>query len=224
MDKDNIIEGINTAVRVVRDYRKIRGEFWFSVAKRNLKSLDHVGKASGQDFRLVPLEDLLNFVRWDMHFNNLFVVWGFTIRQQEKGVPIGGFLSAQLMCLCLLGIEYQFVENANRHDMLCPALQKWPKDFQCPVLLCGMSLSFPFTAFVPRNTNLFHESGMDGWFSQDRHLLFRAQFESFCLPFYAPGLWDSHLEGRVGKIIDTSLAKQRPFLASYFNLFNQSNA
>ena len=101
------------------------------------------------------------------------------------------------------------------------ALHEWPKDLQCPVLLCGTSLSFPFAAFVPRDTNLFHNSGMDGWFTQDRHLLFRARFESFCLPFYAAGLCDSHPEGRVGKIIDKSLAKQRPFLASYFQSFQR---
>ena len=70
LDKDTIIEGINTAVRVVRDYRKIRGDYWCSIAKRNPKSQDRIGKVSGKDFRLVPLEDLLSFVRWDMHSNN----------------------------------------------------------------------------------------------------------------------------------------------------------
>ena len=45
-------------------------------------------------------------------------------------------------------------------------------------------------------------------------MLFRACV--FCLSFYAARLWDSHPKGRVGKSIDKSLDRQRPFLTNYF--------
>ena len=84
---------------MVRTRRKIRGGFWFSIAKGGLKSLDRIGKASDKGFRTIDLDEVISFVDWDMHYNNLFCLWGIVLKQQEKGVPIGGFLSAQLMCL-----------------------------------------------------------------------------------------------------------------------------
>ena len=67
--------------------------------------------------------------------------------------------------------------------------------------------------------DLLHTSGMGGWFGQEMHLLFCAFFGAATLPFYAMGLWGNHHEGRVGKIIDHAIHKQRPFLTTYFHSF-----
>ena len=80
LSKEKILHGIITTPKVVKKYRKIRG-FWLSISKRGLKSLDRVGKASGRDFRLVTLEEVINFVHWDVNFNNLFVIWGTVLKQ-----------------------------------------------------------------------------------------------------------------------------------------------
>ena len=53
--------------------------------------------------------------------------------------------------------------------------------------------------------------GMEGWLSLEVHLLFRAPFDHAWIPFYAVGLWACHPEGRVGKIIDRAVHKERPF-------------
>ena len=51
--------------------------------------------------------------------------------------------------------------------------------------------------------------GMEGWFSQEVHLLFRASFDHAEIPFNAVGLWDCHPEGRAGKILDRAVHRQR---------------
>ena len=129
LSKEKILHGINTVAKVVKKYRKIRGGFWLSIAKRGLKSLDRVSKTSGKDFRLVTLEEVIDFVQWDINFNNLFVIWGTVLRHQDKGVPIGGYLSAQLMNFCLMGAQYNFVHDENCHEQLQDLLPHWPNDY-----------------------------------------------------------------------------------------------
>ena len=73
--------------------------------------LDHIGKAADGGFRAVPLEDVFQFVRWDLEHNTLFEVDGWVLTQNIKGVPIGGFWSAQLMCIWALVQEIHVMQN-----------------------------------------------------------------------------------------------------------------
>ena len=76
----------------------------------------------------------------------------------------------------------------------------------------GPLLTFPQVAFVPHDKKLFEQQGMQGWFSPEDRLLFTLTLDDLDVPVFAMGLWDSHPEGRVGKIIDRSLRTQRKFL------------
>ena len=75
------------------------GDLWFSIAKGGDKTLDHIGKGSESKHRLVNLRDVLEFVKWDIFHNTEFVFGCIVMSQGDKGVPIGGFLSAQLCVL-----------------------------------------------------------------------------------------------------------------------------
>ena len=55
-----------------------------------------------------------------------------------------------------------------------------------------------------------------GWFEPEHKLLFTVFFGATPVPVYAMGLWDSHPEGRVAKIIDRSARSQWRFLQGYF--------
>ena len=58
---------------------------------------------------------------------------------------------------------------------------------------------------------------MQGWFQPENKPPFTLQFLEIDMLVVALGLWDSHPEGRVGKIIYCSVRSQRPFLLSYFH-------
>ena len=93
-----------------------------------LKLLNRIGNASERSFRTVRLAKVTHFVSWDIHENNWFQVWGVVMRQQEKGVPIGVFLSAQLMCICSLATEHHFNESPEKVKLLQPFLQNCPQN------------------------------------------------------------------------------------------------
>ena len=57
---------------------------------------------------------------------------------------------------------------------------------------------------------------MQGWFSPEDRLLFTLSLNEFDVPVFAMGLWDSHPEGRIGRIMDRSVRTQRKFLLQYF--------
>ena len=115
LDKGKILWALKYVADEVRKFRRIRGQFHFSIAKGGLKSLDRTGKAFENSFRTVALTEVPHFVNWDIHENNWFQVWGVVMRQQEKGVPIGGFLSARLMCIWALATEHHFTESRDKH-------------------------------------------------------------------------------------------------------------
>ena len=220
LDKGAVLEAVRQAARIVRTHRNVRGGFWFSIAKGGLKSLDRVGKASDKGFRTIHLDEVVSFVNWDMHFNNLLCLWGVILKQQKKGIPIGGLLSAQLMCLWALICEYNSLESDDKQALLQPVLSPWPDALPQPVIKPGPVLTFPFVAYVPTSRDMFDDQGMHGWFRPESKLLFTLQLPAIAIPVVAMGLWDSHPEGRVGKIIDRSVRSQRKFLLSYFHDFN----
>ena len=85
------------------------------------------------------------------------------VRRHAKGILIGAGLSAPLICLCLLCIEYRFVEDEHCHKTVNPTLSDWLYALPYPSFQCGESLMFPFVAFIPHNKDHFHTEGMDGF-------------------------------------------------------------
>ena len=216
LDKGKILWAMKYVADEVRKFRRMRGQFYFSKAKAGIKSLDRIGKASDQSFRSVTLAEVTDFVSWGIHENNSFQVWGIVMRQQEKGVPIGGFLSAQLMCIWALATKHHFIESPDKLKLLKPLLQRWPKHLPPLHIKPRPLTTFPHAAFVPHNRRFFENQGMQGLFSPEERLLFTLTLGEVQVLVFAMGLWDSHPEGRVGKIIDRSVCTQRKFLLQYF--------
>ena len=178
----------------------------FFAKKRYQPAGSVMGKATAKHFRVVSIGELLSFVEWDMKQNNLFTLWGIVLRQQVKGVPIGGFLSAQLMCLCLLAVEYSFVHSPHRIAVLRPILDTWPLNLPPIALAPGPCLTFPFVSIVPQDPGHFNKSGMSGWFQQDATCLFKLEIEGHTIPVVCIELWDNHLEGRWVKLLTNRLS------------------
>ena len=108
LNKEQVLNAVQKAPDLVCEHRRTWGGLSFSIAKANLHMLERLGEATSRNFRVFGTEEVLTFVRWDLYHNTLFEVWGTVLRQARKGVPIGGYLSAQLMCLWALVHENVF--------------------------------------------------------------------------------------------------------------------
>ena len=102
LPKEGVFEAVREAAAMVKKHRGMRGEFYFSIARGGERLLDHLGEAADRNFRTVPLRYVLQFVWWDLDHNTLFGYQGWVLSQNLQCVPIGGLLSAQLMCLWAL--------------------------------------------------------------------------------------------------------------------------
>ena len=73
-----------------------RTNLWFSISKGGLRHLGRIGIASSNDFYGINFEQVNRYVLFDTSQCNLFTLGELIITQGINGVPIGGFLSAQL--------------------------------------------------------------------------------------------------------------------------------
>ena len=84
------------------------------------------------------------------------------------------------------------------------------------------TLTFPFVTWVPRAREPLYTEGMQGWFQLDAKTVFSVTFgDARVIPFQAMNLWDSHPSGRVGKIVDHSVHRQRQFVLNYFHQIDE---
>ena len=145
---------------------------------------------------IYTIQNVLDFVNWDLNDNTLFTLCGIVMRQAKKGVPIGGYLSAQLMCIWALIQEMTFLESPSKETLTRNVKKLWPRHLTQPVIKPGPVLTFPYPAYVPREKQVLYHAGMRGWFHPEKRLLFQVTFQDVCVQFTAMGLWDSHPEGR----------------------------
>ena len=128
-------------------------------------------------------------------------------------MPTAGFVSAQLMCLRALITKYVFTESDGKLKLLEPVLSSWPPTLLPLRIKPGPGLTFLFVACVPHSETHFTEHGIKGWFALEERLLLTFSFDQCHIPVFAKmGLWDSHPEGKVGKIVNMSVQSQRDFL------------
>ena len=123
----------------------------FSIAKGGCKPLDRLGDRTMRNYRVLTLEDFVMFVDWDLNQNTLFEVWGVVLHQAKRGVPIGGFLSAQLMCLWALVQENAFFSDPAKGRLIHAVRTQWPKQWESVSVKPGPQLIFPSVAWVPRD-------------------------------------------------------------------------
>ena len=220
LNKKKVADAVRKAATTVRAYRRMHNTFCFSIAKGGLRVLDRIGHAADRNFRVFTIEQVLKFVDWDLKDNTLFALWGVVMRQAKQGVPIGGYLSAQLMCIWALTQEINFLDDPKKELLIKRVQSAWPRHWPTPVIEPGPVLTFPNPAFVPRDKQVLYTAGMRGWFHPEKRLLLQVTFGDTQVDFTALGLWDSHPEGRVGQIIQRSPRTQHAFLRNYFLQFD----
>ena len=90
-------------------FRNRRSTKYFAVSKDN-KAEDYVGRPCSLHYWEVSAAMLIAVVEWELAHNSLFEVVGVdgvpVVLQQDKGLPIGGHLSAALVELVALYREY----------------------------------------------------------------------------------------------------------------------
>ena len=189
------------------------------MAKGGMRMLDRVGHAADRNFRVFSIENVMDYVEWDLNDNTLFTLWGVVMRQAKKGVPIGGYLSAQLMCIWALVQEMTVLESPDKKQLIQNVHKLWPRHLSPPEIKPGPVLTFPYPAYVPRDKQVLYHTGMRGWKSHpanpEKRLLCQITIQEVCVKCTAMGLWDSHPEGRVGQIVQRSPQAQHAFLRNY---------
>ena len=122
--------------------KKLRGKtLWFSLSKE-AKCLDRLGKSADRQFTVVNDDHLTRFVKFDLQQNVLFVLGSLILRPGGKGVPIGGFISAQLAELWALWKEHTQLmgeQNVRTH-------------FESALNQCIATNSPPGRQFLPPHT------------------------------------------------------------------------
>ena len=84
----------------------------FSIS-REIKHLDRVGTSAAQSFLVVDEAAIMRFLDFDLDQNVLFAAGGVVLAQGGKGVPIGGFMSAQAPELCAMWREHHLFDSAS---------------------------------------------------------------------------------------------------------------
>ena len=80
----------------------------------------------------------------------------------------------------------------------------------------GQQVACPEMAWVPKDVSFSNSHGMDGWFEQTYKLVGTLTLDGHPIALRAMMLWDSHLEGRLGHIIQSAPKTQHYFLRNYF--------
>ena len=75
---------------------KGKTELFFSLAKGGLNELDRVGTASSDHYVVITGRRVKTYVEFELFDNCFFTMGPLIVWQGFTGIPIGGFLSAQL--------------------------------------------------------------------------------------------------------------------------------
>ena len=115
---------------------------------------------------MVNLRDVLEFVKWDIFHNTEFVFGSIVMSQGDKGVPIGGFLSAQLCVLWGIFQELLLfddeVEEKRRggvdsfSEIILSVEEKWNPPLTPLHFARRGVLTFPQYVVVPKDKGTFY--------------------------------------------------------------------
>ena len=101
---------------------------WLSIAMGNAKDLDKVGKSSAKGFTNINEDQILRFIEFEVFHNTLFCMGRVILEQGSRGVPIGGFTSAQIAEIwccwkehCSLGDKDGVVTLGDKVNEVLPA-------------------------------------------------------------------------------------------------------
>ena len=170
---------------------------------------------------VLSFEQIHKYVVWELYHNTYFCVDQILMRQGERGVPIGGFLSAQLMVLYAIAQEIKIMNPAGMQKRIQKVSRKYCKEkllaFQ---FSAGPQLTFQRPPLVPRISTFFESYGMKGWFDPQNKTIGFVSIAGTTCELQMLQLWDAHPHGRFGHIIQSTPKRARPLLNTHFALLN----
>ena len=89
--KSEVVPSLNSLFDLLERKKHGSAEF-FSLHKSGEKTLDQLGTASSDDFRVLTRAELVDFVTGDLNCNTGLTLGPLLLRQGDRGVPIGGHL------------------------------------------------------------------------------------------------------------------------------------
>ena len=173
------------------------------------------------------MRDVLKFVSWDVFHNTEFVFGSVVWAQGDKGVPIGGFLSAQLCVLWGVFRESllfdDVVEEKRRggtdsfSEIINVVEKKWNPPLSPLMFARRGVLTFPLYVLVPKDKGTFNSVAMHGWVKPEVKVFGTVDICGFPIDLAAVPLWEAHPEGKVGQVLTLAPKNQYKFLVGYFS-------
>jgi hypothetical protein len=235
--KSEVVPSLNSLFDLLEREKRGSAEF-FSLHKSGEKTLDRLGTASSDDFRVLTRAELVDFVTWDLNCNTGLTLGPLLLRQGDRGVPIGGHLSAQLAELWALARELRLIfcddraelitawTAAVKHDDLTSpsCIRDVKLTVHDPVELCHTSprpfhvhrrvLASTDRASVHRG--ILRGEGFGGWWGPTDSSFGYLDIAGVRVDLIVTSLWDGAPDGRVGTILASAPARDRALLRDFF--------
>ena len=221
----------------------------FAVSKAD-KHLDHIGSAASNAFLNVTQDLVTRFVRFDTYDNVLFVAGPVILRQGLRGVPIGGFISAQLAEIWAIWREVTALHGEQVPQTIQDihsAIRQPPRDFvdspkpaDLPLeVRCTFSDNSDFT-MAPRNAacmipsgkimtapscpamtiDSLREVGCYQWWAPLDSMFGSVQVGSETVWLIKSTPWDGAANGRISTVLQHVHKKQRGRVANFLKAFH----
>ena len=221
------------------------GSLSFAIAKGQLKHLDRIGTGSSDQFYNISSAAVLRYVQFELFENELFVLGPVILSQGDKGVPIGGFLSAQISELWALWREAQYAFGDQRAlvtEQWCTAMRPLLPDLAPALETVELSLigDTDFTlspvvaqTMVCRQKIMVHprialvslpalsQSGFDGWWSPMEKLFGCMHMGELNILLVRSTAWDGAPDGRLGAIMRDTLRRDQQVTREMFKDYKQ---
>ena len=172
IDKQQVLQVLTFAKERIMTNLGQRIELWFSIARGSERQRDRVGKSADSMFPVVSFQQVYEYVVWVLLHNTFFCLDKILLRQRPKGVPIGGFLSAQIMVLWAIFCESVLLTSEGMHTHM-RKVHTTMSQLPLPAysFTPGPRLTFPRDVLLPKNKEFFAKYGMRGWFNQPQKTL-----------------------------------------------------
>ena len=237
--KDDVVPSLDSIFALLEREKRGCAKF-FSLHKFGEKTLDRLGTATGVDFRVMSRSELPAFVTWDLHHNTGLVLPQLLLWQGDRGVPIGGHLSAQLAELWALARELGWVFGDRKPELLeawQEALCARVRDPKKPVDISHVRLSVTdlveqvHASSHPSHSHgrilasadcasvfrgILRSDGFGGWWGP---IDFSSRFlDVSCvrIDLLATSLWDVAPDGRMGAVVACAPPRDRAGLNDFF--------
>ena len=215
----------------------------FAINKQGLKALDRLGTGASHGFHNVTGAEILRYVEFDLHDNVVFTLGPLLMAQGHKGVPIGGFLSAQLAEIWALWREAHYAFGDKRASV-CAA---WVRDMQgclpalaqanaCSLTLSNtadFSLSGATDTCLPCGDGLLmspnirtvtldsiNSEGFTGWWNPVDRLWGSMQLPGVSVMLVHTTAWDGSPGGRVDTIMRNTHRANKGRVRDFFGCYD----